>query len=477
MIPMSLMIHNNLTNRKEEFVTVEPGKVKMYVCGVTVYDDIHMGHARSMIVFDMMAKYLRYTGYDVMHVTNFTDVDDKIIIRANKEGIDPLALSKRYIDEYFADASKLGIGKADLYPKASESIESIIKMVQKIIDNGYAYATPDGSVYFSVRKSKEYGKLSNRKIEDMESSGRIAQDEQKKDPLDFALWKAAKPGEMCSWHSPWGEGRPGWHIECSAMIEQHMGETIDIHGGGNDLIFPHHENEILQSEAATGKPLAHYWMHNGMLQVKGVGNSKEEKMSKSLGNFFRVKDVTQKYDTQTIRFYFLNTHYSSPLIYGEDMLNEAKTALGRLWNNYRDLQAYTRSGPEGQSDICFMLDSARAGFADAMNDDFNTRLAIEEIFQLVRATNKAMADKTFTRKDASKVLALLEDFDKVLGILPADDAVEDSSFDSVMSVLVDLRKELRARKQYDLADMIRDRLAEAGYKIEDSADGAKWKKI
>lgn len=473
---MSLMIHNNLTNRKEEFVTLEPGKVKMYICGVTVYDDIHMGHARSMIVFDMIARYLRYSGYEVMHVTNFTDVDDKILIRAEKEGIDPLALSRRYIEEYFADASKLGIGKADAYPKASESIESIIEMVTKIIDSGCGYATPDGSVYFSVRKAKDYGKLSNRRLEDMESSGRITQDEQKKDPMDFAVWKAAKPGEACTWPSPWGNGRPGWHIECSAMIKEFLGDTIDIHGGGNDLIFPHHENEILQSEAATGKPLAHYWIHNGMLQVKGVGNSREEKMSKSLGNFFRVKDVAQKYDMQTIRFYFLNTHYSSPLVYGEDMLNEAKTALGRLWNNYRDLEAYARSGPEGCSDICDITDSARSGFKRAMDDDFNTRAAIEEMFQLARTTNRAMAEKTFTKKDAERVLSLMKEFDTVLGILPADDA-GDEGFDKVMSVLIDLRKELRARKQYDLADMIRDRLAEAGYRLEDSADGAKWKKI
>jgi cysteinyl-tRNA synthetase len=474
---MSLMIHNNLTNKKEEFVTVEPGKVSMYVCGVTVYDDIHMGHARSIIVFDMIARYLRYCGYEIKHITNFTDVDDKIIIKANKEGIEPLELSKRYIDEYFKDTEKLGVNRADEYPKASECMGNIIAMVKKIVDNGYGYVTPDGSVYFSVRKAKNYGQLSNRKIEDMESSGRVALDDQKQDPLDFAIWKAAKPEENCSWPSPWGEGRPGWHIECSAMIKRYLGDTIDIHGGGNDLIFPHHENEILQSEAANGVPLAHYWMHNGMLQVKGVGNYKEEKMSKSLGNFFRVKDVAQKFDKYTIRFYFLNTHYSSPLLYGEDMLLEAQTALKRLHNNYGDLQAYARSGPDGDGDVCDIIDGTRQRFKAAMDDDFNTRAAIEELFQLARTTNKAMADKTLTKQGAAKILALMKELDTILGILPEEEARNDDAFDAVMSILVDLRKELRARKQYDLSDMIRDKLAEAGYKLEDSADGAKWKKI
>ena len=474
---MSLMIHNNLTNKKEEFIPIEPGKVKMYVCGVTVYDDIHMGHARSMIVFDTVARYLRYSGYDVTHVTNFTDVDDKIIIKANKECMDPLALSARYIDEYFADATKLGINKADIYPKASESMDDIIGMVRNIIDNGYGYPTPDGSVYFSVEKAKHYGALSNRKLEHMESSGRVTLDDQKRNPMDFAIWKAAKQGE-CSWDSPWGKGRPGWHIECSAMIKSHLGTTIDIHGGGNDLIFPHHENEILQSEAANDAPLANYWMHNGMLQVKGVSQGIEEKMSKSLGNFFRVKDVAEKFDRYTIRFYFLNTHYSSPLLYGEDMLKEAQSALKRLWNNYRELRSYARNGPEGDSDICDTLEASRYAFRNAMDDDFNTRAAIEELFQLARTTNKAMADKTLSKEGASKILALMDEYDTVLGILPEENGSEDDgAFDAVMDILIDLRKELRSRKQYDLADVIRDRLKESGISLEDSSDGAKWKKI
>jgi len=475
---MSLMIHNTLTNSKEEFVTIEPGKVKMYVCGVTVYDDIHMGHARSMIVFDTVARYLRYLGYEVTHVTNFTDVDDKIIIKAAKEGIEPLELSQRYIEKYFEDAAKLGINKADIYPKASECIGDIIDMVQKIIDNGYAYPTEDGSVYFSVRKVENYGRLTKRGLDEMQSSGRIAADEMKKDPMDFAVWKAAKPGEV-SWDSPWGKGRPGWHIECSAMIDKYLGEQIDIHGGGNDLIFPHHENEILQTEAVTGKPLSNYWMHNGMLQVKGHGMSKEEKMSKSLGNFFTVKDVAEKFDTSTIRFYFLNTHYMSPLVYGEDMLEEAKAALGRILNNYGDLKSYVKTAPEGDAesdDCCDLIEGYRQAFRNAMDDDFNTRQAIEVLFQMVRATNKSMADKTLSKKAAQRHIALMNEFNGILNIIPEEEE-DDGTLDSVMSILIDLRAELRKNKMYNLADMIRDRLGEAGIRLEDSSDGAKWKKI
>ncbi len=473
------MIHNTLTNSKEEFVTIEPGKVKMYVCGVTVYDDIHMGHARSMIVFDTVARYLRYLGYEVTHVTNFTDVDDKIITRAAKEGVEPLELSARYIDRYFEDAAKLGINRADIYPKASESIGDIISMVQRIIENGFGYVTDDGSVYFAVDKVQDYGRLTNQRLEDMESSGRVQLDGQKRNPMDFAVWKAAKPGE-CTWDSPWGPGRPGWHIECSAMIEKHLGEQIDIHGGGNDLIFPHHENEILQTEAVTGKPLSNYWMHNGMLQVKGHGMSKEEKMSKSLGNFFTVKDVAEKFDTHTIRFYFLNTHYMSPLVYGEDMLEEARSALGRLVNNYRELVSYVRNAPEGDAgsdDCCDLIEGYRSAFRDAMDDDFNTRQAIEVMFQIARATNRAMGEKTLTRRAAERHISLIDEFNGILNIIPQDDGADDGTLDSVMDILIDLRAQLRKDKRYDLADMIRDRLKESGIALEDSSDGAKWKRI
>ena len=472
---MTLFIHNTLTGKKEEFKPIEEGKVKMYVCGVTVYDDIHMGHARSMIVFDTVAKYLRYSGYDVMHVTNFTDVDDKIMDRAAKVGIEPLQLSSNYIDKYFEDTAKLGIGRADLYPKASESIDDIIEMVKTIIDNGYGYVTSDGSVYFSVDKVEDYGRLTNQKLENMGNQGRqVMNDEEKKNPMDFAVWKAAKPGEI-SWDSPWGKGRPGWHIECSAMIKAHMGDTIDIHGGGNDLIFPHHENEILQTEACTGKPLSNYWMHNGMLTVKGVGNSKEDKMSKSLGNFFRVEDVAAKYDSQTIRFYFLNTHYMSPLLYGEEYITKAADSLKRLWNNYRGIESYVRDA-SGTNDATEIIESTRAAFVKAMDDDFNTRDAIEALFAFARDTNRMMGAKELSKKGAQDAMALLKELDAVLGILP-EESEGDSAMDSVMDILIDIRAELRKRKAYDLADMIRDRLSEAGIALEDSSSGAKWKKI
>jgi cysteinyl-tRNA synthetase len=468
---MSLTIYNNLTKKKEEFIPIEHGKVKIYVCGVTVYDDIHMGHARSITVFDTLVRYLRYIGYDVTHVTNFTDVDDKIINRANEEGIDPLELSARYIERYFEDSDSLGVKRADLYPKASESMAAIIEMIEDIISNGFAYPTKDGSVYFEVRKVKDYGKLSNQKLENMESSGRVVLDEQKKDPMDFAVWKGAKPGE-CSWDSPWGKGRPGWHIECSAMIKGLLGNKIDIHGGGSDLIFPHHENEILQTEAVTHDVLANYWMHNGMLQVK------DEKMSKSLNNFFRVRDVIQKFDCNTVRFYFLNTHYSSPLTYGEDMLIEARAALKRLKNNYAELSDHAKNGPDKADDCCDLLEGTRYRFFEALNDDLSTGVAIEELFALARTTNKMMAEGSMSKKTAEKIIQMINEFNTILGILPGDDDMkDDGTTDAVMEVLIELRKELRARKQYDLADMIRTKLAEAGITLEDSADGMKWKKI
>ena len=468
---MSLTIYNNLTKRKEEFISIEHGKVKVYVCGVTVYDDIHMGHARSITVFDTLVRYLRYLGYNVTFVTNFTDVDDKIINKAKEEGVDPLELSARYIDRYFEDVDSLGVKRADMYPKASENMGAIIEMIEEIIAEGFAYPTKDGSVYFEVKKVKDYGKLSNQKLENMESSGRVALDEQKKDPMDFALWKGAKPGE-CSWDSPWGKGRPGWHIECSAMIRRLLGEKIDIHGGGSDLVFPHHENEIIQTEAVTHDVLANYWMHNGMLQVK------DEKMSKSLKNFFRVRDVIEKFDGNTIRFYFLNTQYSSPLAYGEEMLTEARSALKRLKNNYAELIDYSKNGPEADDDCCDILESTRYRFFESMNDDLNTGAAIEELFQLAHFTNRSMADRSMSKRTAGKVLKLIDDFNTILGILPGDDEMkDDGTMEAVMDVLIDLRKELRARKQYELADMIRSKLAEAGITLEDSADGMKWKRI
>lgn len=472
---MTLRIDNTLTGSKEAFAPIEEGKVRMYVCGVTVYDDIHMGHGRSIVVFDVVRRYLQHLGYEVTFVTNFTDVDDKIIGRANERGISALDLSEEYIETYFRDIDSLGVRRADIYPRASTSMPYIIDMVREIVERGYAYPVRDGSVYFRVRRVPGYGRLSNRTLDEMRPTGRIDPAEGKEDPLDFAIWKGAKPGEI-SWASPWGEGRPGWHIECSAMIRHFLGDVIDIHGGGNDLVFPHHENEILQTEAVTGGVLARYWMHNGMLETKGEDGSME-KMSKSLRNFFKVKDVAAKFDKQTIRFYFLNTHYRSPLAYGEENMVEAKNALGRLWNNYRDLQACARGGASGDPDnVLPIIDSARKGFAASMDDDFNTRAAIESLFAFARDTNRMMSEGVLTREGAGAALAFYGEVDGVLGILPDEGGSDDSS-DAVMSILVDLRQELRKRRQYDLADMIRDRAREAGYSLEDSADGAKWKRI
>ncbi|MDD3397988.1 MAG: cysteine--tRNA ligase [Candidatus Methanomethylophilaceae archaeon] len=464
---MAIKVYNSLSNQKEDFIPLKEGEVMMYVCGVTVYDDIHIGHARSIIVFDMVARYLRYRGFKVTHVTNFTDVDDKIINRANEEGVPPLELSARYIQRYFHEVDALGVRRADIYPKASESMDSIVKMVEQIIERGYGYSTPDGSVYFSVDRIQDYGRLTKQKLEDMVSSGRVTLDEQKRNPMDFAVWKAAKPGEI-AWESPWGVGRPGWHIECSAMIREHLGDLIDIHGGGNDLIFPHHENEILQTEAAVGTSLARYWMHNGMVQFK------DEKMSKSLGNFFRVRDVLEKHSRQTLRFYMLNTHYRGPLGYSEEALQEAESSLKRLWNNYRELQAYSRQATGGEH-MSEVLERCRQDFTEQMDDDFNSRGALSAIFQMVRETNSAMAESRLSAEGAAAAISLLEELDQVLAILPDDKGSDD--VDILMEVIIGIREELRRGKQYQAADLIRDRLKDAGFQLEDSGKGAKWKRV
>jgi len=455
-----------MTKQAEEFVPIDDRKVRMYVCGVTVYNDIHMGHARSIIVFDMIARYLKFKGYGVTLVTNFTDVDDKIINRANEMGIKPLELSAMYIEKYFQDIEKLGVEKADIYPKASECIPEIISMVQRIIDNGYGYVTGDGSVYFSVDKVVDYGKLSGNKQEEMISGARVCVDDIKRNPMDFCLWKAAKPGEV-SWPSPWGEGRPGWHIECSAMCLKYLGETIDIHGGGNDLIFPHHENEILQSESVTGKPLAKYWLHNGMLQVN------DAKMAKSMKNFFTVKDIAEKYKTQEIRFYLLNTHYRGPLNYSEDALNEAASSLKRIQNAYTELKEYAPTAT-GSYDAADLTEKTRKGFIEQMDDDFNTRGAIAVIFDAAREANRLMDHEMLSRKGTENLIALFDELDTILGIMPQTEKRADR-LDDVMKIIIEVRKELRKRKAYDLADQIRNQLAEKGIVLEDAAEGVRWK--
>ena len=463
---MALQIYNTMAKAKQEFRPIDDGKVKMYVCGVTVYDDVHMGHARFMVVFDMVSRYLRYRGYDVTLVINFTDVDDKIIKKANEENVDALVVSRRCIDSFFQDSDALRVKRADMYPKASETIPEIIAMVQDIIAVGSGYVTPDGSVYFDVSTAKEYGKLSGNRLEEMQAGARIEVDEIKRNPMDFCLWKAAKPGEI-SWDSPWGKGRPGWHIECSAMVRKLLGETIDIHGGGNDLIFPHHENEILQSESVTKKPLANYWMHNGMLQVA------DAKMSKSLKNFFSVKDVLVRYSPEVVRFYLLNTHYRGPLVYGEAALDESAASLKRIHNTFDSLRSYTPRGNDGAEEL---VAKARQGFISEMDDDFNSRGALSHLFDIAREANRLMDAGELSAEGASNILEFMKEMDGIFDILPAEKK-GDEKMDEVMLLLIDIRKELRKRKMYDLSDLIRDRLEGAGIKIEDTAEGAKWKLI
>jgi cysteinyl-tRNA synthetase len=465
---VSLKVYNTLSKGKEEFKPIHEGKVSMYVCGVTVYDDIHMGHARSMIVFDMIARYLRYKGFKVDHATNFTDVDDKIIVRANEQGIPPLQLSSMYIDRYFEEADALGVNRANRYPKASEYIPQIEKLVRALEEKGYAYRTDDGSVYFSMDKVRDYGKLSGMKLDELRAGARIEPGEEKHNPMDFALWKGVKPGEI-AWDSPWGKGRPGWHIECSAMCMNLFGDTIDIHGGGNDLIFPHHENEILQSESATGKPLANYWLHNGMLTVQ------EEKMAKSLKNFFTVRQVLSKHSKEEVRFYLLNTHYRGPLGYSDAALEEAASSLRRLHNTYAELRstAGSATGTEGTEGL---IDKARKEFVESMDDDFNSRAAIAAIFDLAREANKLMSEGRLSKEGAKGACLFLEEVDQVLGVLPPPPETE-GDLDAVMQVIIEIRKELRKRKMFDLADQIRDKLAAHGIKLEDTAEGAKWKRI
>lgn len=465
---MALRIFNTLTKREEEFVPINDRKVKMYVCGVTVYDDIHMGHARSIIVFDMIARYLRYRGYEVTHLTNFTDVDDKIINRAAEMGMDPLALSKMYIDRYFQDIESLGVHRADGYPKASENIPQIIAMIQEIMDHGFAYQSEDGSVYFSVDKVEDYGRLTGQKLEDMQAGARIEVNELKRNPYDFALWKAAKPGEI-SWDSPWGKGRPGWHIECSAMCTEYLGETIDIHGGGNDLIFPHHENEILQSEAANCKPLAKYWVHNGMLMVQ------DAKMAKSQKNFFAVKDVRAKHSKEEIRFYVLSAHYRGPQVYSEAALEEAAASLRRLHNAYYELKD-AATNAKGTNDAADLAARFRERFVEAMDQDFNTRAAISEVFELVRETNRLLASGELSAQGAKNILDVLGEMDSIFGILPSEEAATADRSGEIIEILIEVRNELRKRKQYDLADKIRDRLKEKGVELQDTAEGVKWKR-
>ena len=467
-----MKIYNTMTRKKEEFIPLEEGKVKMYVCGPTVYNFIHLGNARPFTVFDTLRRYFEYRGYEVTYIQNFTDVDDKIIKRSHEEGISPEEVAEKYIKEYFIDCDGLGIKRATVHPQVTDNIENIIVFVQDLIDKGYAYEA-GGDVLFRTRKFKEYGKLSHQNIEELELGARIDVDDKKEDPLDFVLWKAKKEGEP-GWQSPWGEGRPGWHIECSVMSNRYLGNTIDIHAGGQDLQFPHHENEIAQSECRNGHTFARYWMHNGYINVDG------EKMSKSLGNFFTVRDISNKYDLGLVRFFLLATQYRNPVNFSDTVLEQAKAGLERL-TNARDNAEFIlgnladSSLRDEEKDMVAGLDKYRERFIEAMDDDLNTADAISVIFELAKFMNTNISDQS----SKEFVQLNLDIFNELTGVLNiANKSVEeDDSLSQKVEDLIAKRAQAKKEKNFALADQIRDKLTAMGIAIEDTRQGVKWKRI
>jgi len=482
-----MKIYNTLTGKKEEFIPFSKNEVRIYACGVTVYDYCHIGHARSAIVFDVMRKYFHYKGFHVTYVRNFTDIDDKIINRAQKEGIPWDAVAKKYTDEYYTDMDRLGVGRADVEPKATEHIGEIIAIVQKLIEKGFAYEA-DGSVYYSVDAFPAYGKLSKRDKDEMIAGARIEVDERKKNPLDFALWKKSKEGEPF-WESPWGEGRPGWHIECTAMSMKHLGESFDIHGGGADLLFPHHENEIAQSEAASGKPFVKYWVHNGFITID------KEKMSKSLGNFFTIREVLDRFDPEVVRFFLLSTHYRSPIEFSDLLLQEAEASIDKYYTTIMRIQDFVEKKTDGKETLSkagelfsALLSSFFIGnFQEAMDDDFNTALAIGHIFELVRELNRFLDSKPSSLQDRQLVLAAQERLAEAGEILHLFGRTPLEWYASLMKVKsialseteihqkIKERQDARLRKDWQLADTIRRELEEKGIILEDKKDGTDWK--
>ncbi|MBQ7937945.1 MAG: cysteine--tRNA ligase [Oscillospiraceae bacterium] len=464
-----MKVFNTMTRQKEELVPLTPGEFKIYACGPTVYNYIHIGNARPICVFDVLRRYLEFLGNKVTFVQNFTDIDDKLIRRAIEEKTTVPELAERYIKEYKTDAAGLGVKEATIHPKATENMDKILEIVESLVEKGYAYPLSDGSVYFRVRKFPEYGKLSHQDVEDLESGARIDADDQKEDPLDFCLWKAAKPGEP-SWESPWGLGRPGWHIECTAMIKNHLGETIDIHCGGQDLIFPHHENEIAQGECCTGHEYARYWMHNGYINVDNV------KMSKSLGNFFTVRDVAEKYGYEPIKYMMIQAHYRMPLNYTLTVIESAKASLERMYTCRDNLDFAIENAPAemqgGEEEFLAMLDAKKAAFITAMDDDLNTADAVAVIFDLVREINTFI-----TAPHAKEVLEtaakLFDDLTNVLGILYNR---KKESLEEEVEQLIAARQAARKERNWAEADRIRDELKAMGIVLEDTPQGVKWKK-
>ena len=459
-----MKIYNTMSRRKEELVPMDPSELKMYVCGPTVYNFIHIGNARPFVVFDTMRKYLQYRGQKVKYVQNFTDVDDKIINRAREEHISAMDVANKYIDEYFKDVQALNITPADVHPRVSETMPEIIAFVQGLIDKGLAYEV-EGDVYYSTRKFPSYGKLSCNYIENLEVGARIPEGEKKKDPLDFALWKAQKTPDEIAWDSPWGKGRPGWHIECSAMSKKYLGETIDLHCGGEDLQFPHHENEIAQSEGLSGKTFSRYWMHNGFITVN------DEKMSKSLNNFFTVRDILKEYDGEVLRYFLLSAQYRGPINFSDTLMEEAKVALERMRNCRRDLKSAIAAG-EGsmtpaEANKLADLQKHKNKFIECMDDDLNTAGAIGAIFEMIRDINTNLRE-TCSKEFAEKMWQLLDELTGVLGILRKDD---EEAVDAELQELIDKRAEARKNKDWATADAIRDQLAAMGITLKDTPQG------
>jgi cysteinyl-tRNA synthetase len=471
---MTIQLYNTLTRAKEPLQTVEPDVVKMYVCGVTVYDQAHVGHAMSALVFDVIRRYLMFRGFQVHHIVNFTDVDDKIINRANALGRDPKELAEQYVSEFMTELAALNILRADAYPRATETMQEIQRFISGLIEGDHAYIL-DGDVYFRVASDPDYGKLSRRGLEDMIAGNRISVDERKESPADFALWKAAKPGEPF-WESPWGRGRPGWHIECSAMSMKHLGEQIDIHGGGNDLIFPHHENEIAQTESLTGKPFARYWLHNGMLQIQmraDDGSFKLEKMSKSLGNVVTIKEFLSRHEADVLRLVVLSSYYRSPLAYGEAIVADQERKLARLRSALEPAVGGTESGAMVES-LTAAASNTRERFVEALDDDFNTSGALAALFELVRAINTAR-DAGVGGAPFTAAQTALHELAGVLGLTLERQRQESQEAAPFIDLLVELRGELRKAKQFAIADLVRTRLDDLGVTLEDGPQGTRWK--
>ena len=464
-----MKLYNTLTQKKETFVPIEAGKVRMYSCGPTVYNYFHIGNARPFIVFDVLRRFLEYTGYEVTFIQNFTDVDDKIINRSHEEGISPGDVSEKYIQEYFTDADALGIKRASVHPKVSEHMPEIIAMIKTLEEKGLAYNV-DGNVYYHVDAFKDYGKLSKQSIDDLKSGARIDVNDEKHSPLDFALWKKKKDGEPY-WESPWGQGRPGWHIECSAMSKKHLGETIDIHGGGQDLIFPHHENEIAQSEGCCGKPFANYWVHNGYINIDN------EKMSKSKGNFFTVRDIAKTFDLEAVRMFLLMAHYRSPVNFSEPLLQQAASALERLYTAKFQMaflleNATAETATEAEQTWIDALVKYKHDFIAAMDDDINTADAIAVIFELVRDLNSNL-DATSSQPAIIAGQNLFAELTTVLGLAVKE---KETNLDEAVEDLIAQRQAARKAKDFKRADEIRDELLAQGIVLEDTREGVKWKK-